>query len=342
MPISLPTGSVLKCVAVNRVAKLLNSPIVTYSHDMSTVLNLGKRIAPSDIKIISKKVSGEDLYTITFESNQHNQTGDNLDFIYTLDGSDPIIGSTMWNRRPVLVKVPAYIKVRTLKPGLKLGKVIEKKIVPKQLSVPTLNIPSETTFTNLLKLRFNTTQYGKENVEILYTLNGDDPYENGIKYENEIVIDSSSTIRAIAQAPGFRSSVERVFKYYKLLGIKSSVDSIIAIHITNNPFIPDITKLPTKIIESLDFSVEYGTAIIAKPLTPSVGYGTIFDALGNVIKSRTEMNEDSENKNLYLVWDGKNSYGKNVAVGSYLAIISIEDRVSGKTFMSKAFISVAH
>jgi hypothetical protein len=57
---------------------------------------------------------------------------------------------------------------------------------------------------------------------------------------------------------------------------------------------------------------------------------TIFDAVGNVIMNDVSLKPDpvAERKK-YVVWDGKNKNGMTVAGGTYLARVTVEDKISG-------------
>lgn len=442
-------GTLIKAVALHRERKYLNSDVVSLTIDTTSHKN-----RPEDIveEIFFNKYPKEHKDTSSLEILWRNgeSAGDfllsfshaqkDMNFIYTLDGSDPVPGSTMWNGKAFTVKSPAHIKVRTYEIGMKLGTIKEKVFNPPQLPEPVSDIPSGTPFSGELTVRLSVPGEDISNNEILYTTNGKDPLIEGELYKEPIILNENSIIRALAQGPGFSSSSESRFEYFHMIEITSAVfmdndndgfvesarltlsspamnkppqmkfidpsnsrevsiseseisfgksrdvinisfrtplscssdfapghfgsvsiageysttpflvygeksklslesEQALNIQITNNPFIPGVSKIPEKLQELSDFSVITGTAISVRPKKPSFGFVTIFDAMGNVILSKREMVEE-ESGVLYLLWNGLDNSGNKINCGNYLIIISTEEKVNGLSAQGRAFVSV--
>lgn len=442
-------GTRIKAVALHKQRQYLNSEVVEVVIDTTNQRANHEELVR---QLLFNEPSNDENDTSSLEILWGNgeMAGDflvsffhplkDINFIYTLDGSDPMPGATMWNRKAFTVKSPAHIKVRTYEIGMKLGPIKEKIFNPAQLSKPVSDIPSGTTFSGDLSLRLSVPGQDINNVEILYTLNGKDPLLEGKLYKTPVLISENCIVRALAQGAGFSTSGEVRLEYFHMIEVTSAlfldknsdgfvetarltlsspatnkppeitfidpsnnseirvlakditlnnnkdvlninfskrlgcgvdfspghfgsisvpgeysttpflvygegstlsleVSRQLNINITNNPFIPDVTKLPENLQEISDFSYTTGAAIAVHPSKPAFGYGTIFDALGNIILSKREMVED-DNGGLYLFWDGKDNSSQIVSCGNYLIIVSTEEKINGVNSQGRAFISV--
>jgi hypothetical protein len=117
-------------------------------------------------------------------------------------------------------------------------------------------------------------------------------------------------------------------------------------HTVNNPFsfgnspVPDfILGLPGLNVGQLTSSKGSPQGLILA-LAPSIrvkgalvlsGKVSIFDVLSNAIVKDIPMAYDSQTKRLYAVWNGRNRNGREVALGTYLAVFEAHDNVQGKT-----------
>ncbi len=112
------------------------------------------------------------------------------------------------------------------------------------------------------------------------------------------------------------------------------------IAVLNNPFEPGASKLPTIIQELNEFRTSTGTAILIKPLHPSIGTAVIYDALGNKVIVRKQLIEDPATGILFCVWDGKNNKRRLVESGTYLVILSLEEKQSHESTERKVTLVV--
>ena len=110
--------------------------------------------------------------------------------------------------------------------------------------------------------------------------------------------------------------------------------------VLTNPFIPGISKIPDFVKYLDEYRTEIGTAVLINPLHPSSGYGVIYDALGNQVIISKKLVEDPLSGLLVLVWDGKNSENKPVFSGTYLVVITIQEKQSSKIHTKKCQIAV--
>jgi hypothetical protein len=99
----------------------------------------------------------------------------------------------------------------------------------------------------------------------------------------------------------------------------------------NNPMKTD-SRIPqpvkSVITSQLGYCPEFGSVIAVVPegkienAAIVEGTVTIYDAVKNMIVNKKPMTGDSE-KRLFYVWDGRNSHGRNVGSGTYLAVIEL-------------------
>lgn len=92
-----------------------------------------------------------------------------------------------------------------------------------------------------------------------------------------------------------------------------------------NPFIPLKTPVPSTYAAG---SAATGTAIVLRSNTPidiNTVKGTImiFDGLGTMV---TKGELKPVNNQLYYIWDGNNHKGRHVGMGTYLAIVKVQDK----------------
>lgn len=123
---------------------------------------------------------------------------------------------------------------------------------------------------------------------------------------------------------------------------------------TPNPFIPGITDIPSKYLETyrnvFDNKNPKGTLVTIetpRPLVPvdssqidnprtSYGKIIIYDAVGNVVRAdlKLVLASTSSARKYGVVWDGTNMIGRYVACGTYLWLINAR-MVGGKPFVTR-------
>lgn len=127
-------------------------------------------------------------------------------------------------------------------------------------------------------------------------------------------------------------------------GVKNEV----VIGISSNPFIPDVTPIPSivtqKYTEVLNGNT-MGTVISITTLNPlkpvkndEYGKMTIYDAVGNVVVANLPITKvTSERYGIY--WDGTNHNNRHVGGGAYLGVLTFTD-IMGKKYVKKIKIGV--
>lgn len=123
---------------------------------------------------------------------------------YTLDGTEPTASSTLYSSEIALTK-NASLKAIAIKEELETSEIASADY--KFLCLASSVNYDSGTYNNNLTLRLSTTTDG---ASIYYTLNGEEPTVNSLKYEegNPISIDESKTLRAITVKDGWNHSAE--------------------------------------------------------------------------------------------------------------------------------------
>jgi len=114
----------------------------------------------------------------------------------------------------------------------------------------------------------------------------------------------------------------------------------VVIGISNNPFIPDVTQIPSVVKQNyaeVTSGITSGTVITINSTTPlksisGVDYGkvTIYDAVANIVMADLPIIKvTSERYGIY--WDGRNRNKRRVGSGVYLAVISFTDMLGNKS-----------
>jgi hypothetical protein len=116
------------------------------------------------------------------------------------------------------------------------------------------------------------------------------------------------------------------------------ISIVLGARAANNPFIPGSSAIPAGLrgpndpIQGTRVEVLLVRAIAQDVLSGKVRATiSIFDAVGNVVIDKTQMEIDATNVRLYFIWDGKTRQKARVAPGTYLARVILEDLVRGRT-----------
>lgn len=372
-------------------------------------------------------------------------TVDNAMILYTLDGSEPKLGCTLYDGKPLELVAPALLKVKVFKGNRIPSVTITEKYDYQQLPKPQSNVVSGTSFSSELSVALHVPGFDPDSIAVLYTLDGKTPNESSTVYTEPLSFDQSCMIKAMAVKKGYYSSEVSTFEYFNMLKVinacytdingdgfvetavlhfnqplqqcpsvieftdpfngtrKGAGDYTITmdtyqknkivvhfhkplsarkafaaghygriplpgeyhtapfliyyhdaddldnqqenrfVDITaiTNPFVPGESKIPDFIQELDDYRTTTGTAIMVKPMHPSFAYANIYDGLGNKIVSQKPLVEDLEKTGtLYLLWDGTNSSGYYVASGTYLAVITLNEKQSGISVTKSTRVSV--
>ncbi|MDG5817105.1 hypothetical protein QA601_18550, partial [Chitinispirillales bacterium ANBcel5] len=98
----------------------------------------------------------------------------------------------------------------------------------------------------------------------------------------------------------------------------------------NNPFNPDKSHIDPFFRSFFHSSENVGLILVAKPdrnIRHAKLYGTvsIYDVVKNPIILDKPLVFDENEKSLYFLWNGRNSRGREVASGTYMAVMEIKD-----------------
>ncbi|MDD5674208.1 MAG: VWA domain-containing protein [Chitinivibrionales bacterium] len=114
----------------------------------------------------------------------------------------------------------------------------------------------------------------------------------------------------------------------------------------NNPYEPGKSAVPAYVLglSGIDKSQLQTIAgslqgqVITAEISPRTsqniqltGTVSIYDVVMNTVVKNRPMVFDGATQRLYFVWDGRNQDGRNVALGTYLAVIEIKDNVQKKS-----------
>lgn len=400
------------------------------------------------------------IYRDSIPSIQFSTSVPDAMILYTLDGTEPNMASTLWNNKPFKITGPCILKAKTYKtdwlPSVTIVEQYDYETLPK----PVANYAHGTVFSDSLKLNFYVPDfYKRKDLMIFYTLDGSDPFMYGMLYDTNLTITYSCLVKTFARLSGFYDSDINTYEFFHLnkvshayykdqnrdsrietvvlhfkhpiqnypsiiefsdpfTGHKYKIESshiipddqissvmtmeinlphlfseggafsaghygriplpgefdtapfliydstkhIVAsikpevsnqtiningitfnnndIAVITNPFFPGLSRLPLFIQELDDYKTETGSAVIVRPPHPSRGYGVIYDALGNQVIAGRKMIEDPSTGLLVLVWDGKNIRDQIVNQGTYLVVITIEEKQSSRTYSKQTRIAV--
>ena len=129
------------------------------------------------------------------------------DIYYTVDGSNPTTSSTKYTA-PIAVSVSTTVKAIAVKSGMNNSSVA---IAAYTISTPTPDKPATPTFTPAAGT-YNAAQNvtiacATEGAEIRYTLDGSNPTATSALFNGPIVIDKTTTVKAVAIKGGLLSAV---------------------------------------------------------------------------------------------------------------------------------------
>ena len=96
-----------------------------------------------------------------------------------------------------------------------------------------------------------------------------------------------------------------------------------SVKLSKNPFVPG-KAITISGISGTGLAIEISPTTTSNNIILSAE-GRIYDVMGNLVMDKTVFQKNINNKNLYMVWDGRNKNGRYVGTNTYLAIISVTD-----------------
>jgi hypothetical protein len=177
--------------------------------------------------------------------------------------------------------------------------------------------------------------FSPENVFTLYTKSGSYKFTKSdpvITLNNDVVTYTFKS-KKLSNQDSLVEANRPAFHLSLCGGISIIVDS----RVIGNPFIPGKTWIPpsqrgTKnpVLFGTRIEVSLSSAITASLKNGKVrGWVTIFDAVGNTVADKVEMETDFANVKLFMVWDGQTRNRSKAAPGTYRARVLIEDLENG-------------
>jgi hypothetical protein len=188
-----------------------------------------------------------------------------------------------------------------------------------------------------------------DRIDSVVLKNGQSGVDITINTLRDTIIEKDETVQIVIE----NSKADRIIKYAvapsgdATLRIINYVDPFVLVPgAVNNPFqigyapVPDfILNLPgmkTNQLTTANGKVQGLVMMIeASPrvkdnitLTGSV---SIYDVVLNPVVKEQEMVFEPQTKRLYFVWNGRNSYGNEVALGTYLAVYEVTDNFNRKS-----------
>ena len=127
----------------------------------------------------------------------------------------------------------------------------------------------------------------------------------------------------------------------RLVAIAWGIQFSLTLKVGPNPFDPRESRIPPDILAILPpGSSRFGIVARAESQMPFVkAGGKVYDAVGNVLVTWSTIVLASNPTQAYLVWDGRNEFGRYVGSGTYLLEVSAED-ASGASVEKRMKIGV--
>lgn len=140
--------------------------------------------------------------------------------MFTLDGTEPSLASTLWDGKPIHLSEPATLKVKVFKmdwiPSVTVSETYEFGHLP----APVSNHSSGAIFNDSLEIILSMPDTPeKVAARIIYTLDGSDPQKHGRLYNGPITIYSSCIVKTYAKKQGFHDSKISTYDYFNMVKV---------------------------------------------------------------------------------------------------------------------------
>jgi len=163
---------------------------------------------PNDktLKILANNISDKNLYIQSIKMNGNNYPKTYFTFSDLSKGGEIIfeMGSTP-NKNFGVAKTDRPFAIE-IEENHQLQPLGTKKLFPPSLST------TKRIFTKSMEIKLDCIS---PDVEIFYTLDGSEPDKNSLKYEQEIILNRTTTLKAIAHKNGYKNSSISVNKFFK-------------------------------------------------------------------------------------------------------------------------------
>lgn len=183
--------------------------------------------------------------------------------------------------------------------------------VPEQVAQPAASPePGEYEDSVLVELTCETPE-----ALIYYTLNGEDPDEESLLYEEPIMLLEDTVIKARAYKDGYFPSDILIVEYFIVVSVDDVVEPIAVTRLHKaypNPFNPN-TTIAFSLAEPGDVTLE------------------IFNVKGQ--KVETLLREWKERGTYQVIWNGKDSRGRDAGSGIYFYRMTVNEYVSVRKMM---------
>jgi len=144
-------------------------------------------------------------------------------FLYTIDGNDPTMASTLWNNKFLYLKAPAILKVKTFKNNWIPGITVTEKFDFDTLPRPVANYPDGTIFDDSLPIILKIPDMpDKTGIMLFYTLDGSDPQKFGIRYTGRFIVNNSCIMQAFSRKEGYYDSKLSFYEYFSMIKVEKA------------------------------------------------------------------------------------------------------------------------
>ncbi|NOX65805.1 MAG: hypothetical protein GXO85_08395, partial [Chlorobi bacterium] len=186
-------------------------------HNVQTPLIIDETIKTNEINISSNLTDKKNLFEFLKPNIQRDSLGmvsiyfpDNADIYYTIDGSEPTKNSKRYSQQFEQID-PTIIKAAAFKNN-EISSTAILKLDRTQVIAPRV-FPKDQYFYKSINVKLFTYTEG---ADIYYTLDGSEPTKSSQKYERNIEINKSVTLRAKAFKNDYSPSNETVTNYLSI------------------------------------------------------------------------------------------------------------------------------
>ncbi len=186
-------------------------------HNVQTPLIIDETIKTNEINISSNLTDKKNLFEFLKPNIQRDSLGmvsiyfpDNADIYYTIDGSEPTKNSKRYSQQFEQID-PTIIKAAAFKNN-EISSTAILKLDRTQVIAPRV-FPKDQYFYKSINVKLFTYTEG---ADIYYTLDGSEPSKSSQKYERNIEINKSATLRAKAFKNDYSPSNETVTNYLSI------------------------------------------------------------------------------------------------------------------------------
>ncbi|MDO5398815.1 MAG: chitobiase/beta-hexosaminidase C-terminal domain-containing protein, partial [bacterium] len=192
-PISLENNTTIRAFAVGNGYSASSAAEFKYTIPRAQTPNISAEDTDGGKNVSITSESGAEIY-------------------YTTDGSEPTVSSMKYSKTLEIKSAGTYtIRAVAVKNGCIDSDAAELSFTVRKLSAPQASLPSGSTFEPGASLSLTS-----DGGTIYYTTDGSDPKTNGKRYNGDITLNESVTIKAYVKENGCVNSETAVFSYTRM------------------------------------------------------------------------------------------------------------------------------